>query len=222
MTDTPPDTSADDLYFLEIEAAFAGKRNTPFVFSAKDWALMKSWKDEGIPLAIVLEAMATAFERQAASGRRKVISSLSYCRYAVKELWHERRDLHVGASGNVPEADPQQILTSLSEELSRNAQQCDGPVRDLLSAAASNVLAAASARGVPQIEEALMRLEDTLLGELAAALPEAERSRIEEEITQQLRGFESAGAEVLQKTRDANLKRLLRRMFSIPRLSLFG
>lgn len=222
MTHTPPDTSADDLYFLEIEAAFAGKRNTPFVFSAKDWALMKSWKDEGIPLAIVLEAMATAFEKQAASGRRKVISSLSYCRYAVKELWNERRDLHVGASGNVPEANPQEILTSLSERLSQIAEQCDGPMRDLLRSAAASVQTAASAGGVPQIEEALMTMEEKLLGDLAAVLPEAERSRIEEEINEQLSGFESSGADVLQKTRDANLKRLLRRRFSIPRLSLFG
>ena len=75
--------TADADYFLEIEAHFALRRNTPFILSAKDWALMQKWRAEGIPLPVVIEAIDSVFEKNETSGRRKVISSLSYCRHAV-------------------------------------------------------------------------------------------------------------------------------------------
>src|ERR671935_1782558 len=81
-------------YYLEIEAHFAHRRQTPFILSAKDWALMRKWHDEGIPLPVVIEAIDSVFEKNETSGRRKVISSLSYCRHAVKEMWNERRELY--------------------------------------------------------------------------------------------------------------------------------
>ena len=81
----------DDDYFLEIEAHFAQRRGTPFILSAKDWALMRKWADESIPLPVVIEAIDGVFEKNETSGRRKIISSLSYCRHAVKEWRWERR-----------------------------------------------------------------------------------------------------------------------------------
>src|SRR5436853_5501972 len=92
--------AADD-YFLEIESHFAMRRGTPFILSAKDWALMKTWAEGGIPLPVVIEAIDTVFEK--AAERKKIVNSLSYCRHAVKELWSERKELQVGASGTVPE-----------------------------------------------------------------------------------------------------------------------
>ena len=67
-------------YFLEIESHFAAKRATPFILNAKDWALMKKWFDDGIPLTVVIEAIDSVFEKNETSGQRKMISSLSYCR----------------------------------------------------------------------------------------------------------------------------------------------
>src|SRR5262249_880055 len=106
-----------DEYYLEIEAHFAHRRGTPFILSAKDWALMRKWADEGIPLPVGIEAIASAFETNEASGRRKVISSLSYCRHAVKELWDARRDLYVGGSEVTPEVSPEAKLESLAQRL---------------------------------------------------------------------------------------------------------
>jgi hypothetical protein len=62
--DTPPET-----YFQEIEAHFALRRGTPFILNAKDWALMKKWYEDGVPLPIVIEAIDTGCERNEASGR---------------------------------------------------------------------------------------------------------------------------------------------------------
>src|SRR4051794_37086765 len=94
-----PPVSSD--YFLEIESHFAMRRGTPFVLSAKDWALMKKWADDAIPLPVVIEAIDSVFEK--AAERQKRVNSLSYCRHAVTELWKERRELQVGANEAVPE-----------------------------------------------------------------------------------------------------------------------
>src|SRR5438874_5395902 len=93
-------------YFEDIEAHFAARRGTPFILSAKDWVLMKSWHDEGVPLPVVIEAIDSVFEKNETSGRQKKINSLSYCRHAVKELWKERKEMLVGAAGETPEAAP--------------------------------------------------------------------------------------------------------------------
>src|SRR6266446_212403 len=106
-----------DDYFLEIEGHFAHRRGTPFILSAKDWALMRKWRDEEIPLPVVIEAIDGVFEKNETSGRRKVISSLSYCRHAVKELWDARRDLYVGGSEVTPEASPETRLGELANRL---------------------------------------------------------------------------------------------------------
>src|SRR5437870_13370302 len=104
-------------YFEEIEGHFAARRGTPFILSAKDWALMKSWHDEGVPLPVVIEAIDTVFEKNATSGRQKKINSLSYCRHAVKEMWKERKEMLVGAAGVTHEAETAQLLDALAAQL---------------------------------------------------------------------------------------------------------
>ena len=146
---------ASDDYFLEIEAHFAFRRATPFILSGKDWALMQRWRDEGIPLPIVIEAIDSVFEKNETSGRRKVISSLSYCRHAVKELWDARRDLYVGGSDTTPEASPE---TRLEELANRLEEPFASRVRDL-----------ARERSVPRIEERLMEIERELIDSLIAS-----------------------------------------------------
>src|SRR3979411_88188 len=112
------DPMASDDYYLEIEAHFAFRRATPFILSGKEWARMQRWREEGIPLPIVIEAIDSVFEKNETSGRRKVISSLSYCRHAVKELWLDRKELQVGARAETPEAAPEELLRRLADALS--------------------------------------------------------------------------------------------------------
>src|SRR5207245_4904910 len=78
---------------------------------------MRKWHDEGIPLPVVIEAIDSVFEKNETSGRRKVISSLSYCRHAVKELRRERKDLFIGGESTIPESSPAVILERLADQL---------------------------------------------------------------------------------------------------------
>src|SRR5438067_7652451 len=103
---------------------------------------MKKWQGDGVPLPVIIEAIDSVFEKNETSGRRKIISSLSYCRHAVKELWDARRDLYVGGSEVTPEVSPEARLESL-------AQQLREPF-------ASRVRALAKEQSVPRIEQRLM------------------------------------------------------------------
>ena len=190
--------SAD--YFLEIESHFAHRRGTPFVLSAKDWVLMKKWAEDGIPLPVVIEALDSVFDKQEEKGKK--VNSLSYCRHAVKEMWDERRALQVGAEGASPEEDPGQRLELLAAALEAASAGAFAPrVRKL-----------ASLRSLPKIEEALMELEEELIGALATGELRAEAARI-------------AGAGLDEKVRartiEANLRRVVREHYGLPRLTVF-
>ena len=136
-------------YYTEIESHFALRRGTPFVLSAKDWHLMKRWHDDGIPLPIIIEAIDTVFEKNETSGRKKTISSLSYCRHAVKELWDERKELAVGDDATTPEASPAVALEALATELEAS---------DVARFFAPRIRELERMKSVPKIESRLMEL----------------------------------------------------------------
>jgi len=216
------DTDAET-YFTEIEAHFAFRRGTPFILSGKDWALMKSWHDAGIPLAIVLEAIDTAFDARERSGRKSPISSLSYCRHAVVDLWEERRQQLVGGHGSVPELDPTGHVRQLAATLEQIARTTSDDAAEALTEAyrALNELAE-KGRSAPAIEERLIEIENRMIESLLDAVPDQRRLEMLSTIDAELERYDIPDEEVRSKTRDANLRRLLRRELQIPRLSLFG
>ncbi len=189
--------SAD--YFQEIEFHFASRRGTPFVVSPKDWQVMKTWAEAGVPLPVVIEALDSVFEKREAKG--KSVSSLYYCRHAIKELWDERRELQIGSETIAPEEAPGPRLDALALALDtfpEYAKRVRGLIRE---------------QSVPRIEEALMELETELVESLVANAPQL-RAQAE-----QL----AAGADekVRARSTDAHLRRIVREHFDIPRLTLF-
>lgn len=215
-------TATDD-YFKEIEAQFAFRRGTAFVFSGKDWALMKSWHESGIPLAIVLEAIDTAFDSRERTGRKGVISSLSYCRHAVTELWEERRQQLVGSEGGVPELSPVARVAELAGTLRELAGEHEAAVSSVIEDAVVRLDELASKeRSAPSTEDGLIAIETALVDGLLDAIPAGERDEMIESIEQELSRYAIANEETREKTRDANLRRLIRQKLRIPRLSLFG
>ena len=91
----PADPGLDEAaYATRIEDAFIAERGTPFLVSAKDWGLIRGWRDAGVPADTVVRAVREAFERRRARGQAGKISSLAYCADAVSERWEmERRGL---------------------------------------------------------------------------------------------------------------------------------
>jgi hypothetical protein len=201
------DVGADDDYFLEIEAHFARRRNTPFILSAKDWTLMQKWKEEGVPLPIVIEAIDSVFEKNEASGRRKVINSLSYCRHAVKEIWSDRKELQVGARADTPEAAPEELLNRLADALGNWPTFAD-TVRELVRE-----------RSVPKIEEQLIEIERQLIDSILSAMPDPTGFR--RDVLAALGDTSKLDEKTRLRTEEANLRRVVRTKFGIPRLTLF-
>jgi hypothetical protein len=199
----------DGEYFLEIEGHFARRRNTPFILSAKDWALMQKWRVEGVPLPVVIEAIDSVFDKNETSGRRKVISSLSYCRHAVKELWSDRKELQVGARAETPEAAPEELLHRLAEALA------EWPL------ARDAVLAVAREKSVPRIEERLIEIEHDLIEEIMRSLPISESDAIRREVVTALGDTSKLDEKTRRRTEEANLRRVVRSKFGLPRLTLF-
>lgn len=194
---------ASEDYFVEIEAHFAARRGTPFILSGKDWVLMKKWHDDGVPLAVVIEAIDAVFMKNEG---KKTINSLSYCKHAVKDLWNERKELLVGEHATTPETDYAQQLSALAAAL------------DAFPDIASEVRALVSEKSVPRIEERLIELEAELIAHAVATLPPSDVSAIRAEVS---RGLGGVDEKVRGRTEEANLRRVVRERFGLPRLTLF-
>jgi hypothetical protein len=74
-------------YFTETEDHFRAARGTGlFLLSPLDWALIETWKDNGIPLEAVLRGIDRAFEkRTSAKSKLGQVNSLAYCAQAVMQ-----------------------------------------------------------------------------------------------------------------------------------------
>lgn len=203
-------------FFLEIESHFALRRNSPFIFNAKDWALMKEWHDTGVPLAVVIEAMDQVFEKNESSGRRKTISSLSYCKHAVKDLWQERKELYIGGGDETPESDAGPMLEALASAI----EAASAPPA-VLSETARRVRELAALKSVPTIEEALIDLEHELIEQVVTSLAPDDRAELQSDITRSLGDTSRLNEKTRARTEEANLRRLVRDRFLLPRLTLF-
>ena len=69
-------------YLSDIEAAFVKRRGANMFLSSKDWQLMQSWEQQGVPLHIVIRAINEVFDKT-----DKKISTLAYCENAVEEAF---------------------------------------------------------------------------------------------------------------------------------------
>jgi hypothetical protein len=102
---SPADPGLDEsAYATRIEDAFIAERGTPFLVSAKDWILIRGWREAGVPVDTVVRAVRETFEKRRARAQVGKISSLAYCADAVSERWEmERRGL-VGKEDAPPAA----------------------------------------------------------------------------------------------------------------------
>ena len=119
-------------YFTEIEEYFLTKRGTHLLVSPLDWCLIELWKENEIPLHVVLRGIDRSFEGIKSAGK-KPPRSLSYCHPAVVQAFEEYRHAMVGASTaaaetRVSEQLPQEELIRHLEDLQDSLQQHRGEV----------------------------------------------------------------------------------------------
>ncbi len=222
-TDPAADAAARD-YFTAIETEFIRRRGSPFLLSPKDFELIRRWRELGIPADDVCRGIADAFDRRAERGALSRINSVSYCEGAVLEAWETNASARVGkVRAGSEEGDTESVLDRLSDALTRSAAG-NPAASDAIGNAVKAVRKLQGAgRSAEQIEASLARLEKKLLKEAAGSLPDGVMAEIEAEADRRLSGDrEAMEARAFQRTRDVLVRRRLRQVLGIPRLSLLG
>ncbi len=216
------ETEADRAYYAAGEAAFIRRRGTPFLLSPRDFALLKQWRELGVPIEAVEQGIDDAFSRREERGSTGRVNSLAYCRDAVLSAWERRAETSVGrGQGREAAPDVEGGLGRLQERLAALAARRTDLAEPVESARRSLERLARGSRAPGEVEESLARLDRKLASSLYEALPEEERRRIDEEIARQLRALrDRMDEETAHRTSRALARRLLRERLDLPRLSL--
>jgi hypothetical protein len=228
-------------YFTEIEDTFVRRRGKHLFLSPLDWALMENWKQQDIPLHLVLRAIERAFDSFEARPRKRSVKSLLYCQEEVEAQFAEWLESRVGSnetsrteekeedSAHFSKAAIQQHLQQNITVLERlaKARAGDAQLAESLTRAANRLrelLEELNDRGAidaRRIEDSLTGVErmlnDSLLAELSAGVEFVTR-----EIKEELKPYRGQmEPSVYDQTLNNLLLKRLREKFGVPRLSLF-
>jgi hypothetical protein len=230
---------AGDAYYRAVEEEFVRRRGAAMLLSPRDWSLIGEWKEAGVPLRVVLQAINNifdAFERRAPEGRR--INSLSYCRQEVLALHDLYRTLRAVEAGRPQGPDEAAGRSAAVRHLGRLARQIRVSMAGASEARRDRLVASLARVGAElkhvrkeirdglleprALEDRLRALDEDLLEAVRASLPAAEVASLEETAARTL--VPAGGrmsAEARERTRLAHEARLLREAAGLPRLTLF-
>ena len=230
-------------YFTEIEDTFVRRRGKHLFLSPLDWALMETWKQQGIPLHIVLRGIERSFDSFEAKPRKRTVKSLLYCQEEVEAQYAEWTDARVGASSSSggsgdSEQTPfsleaitehlQQSRTTLVQLAEARRQQREDDLSEAMSRAAALLaeigqdLEGGAPLDTRKLEDSLTGLErllnDSMLAVASAGDLEAQKNAVKEQLKPYRNQMEAA---VYNQTFNNLLLKRLREQFAVPRLSLF-
>lgn len=204
-------------YFTEIEQFYQSKRESFTLLSTLDWVLIENWKDQGVPLEVVLKGIDRAF-----SHARRKINSLAYCIRAIEEVIEEQKETRTDR----PEL-PQIPAEEITRYLSDLAARIDATSNAFPEFTSKITAIAASIRAVEtgsfrEADQTLSALEDRLISILRVAVEETVLVEIQREVASELGPFRSTmTTEQLAMLEQQLLKRKLLERYDVPRLSLF-
>ncbi|HET6974255.1 MAG TPA: hypothetical protein VFH96_09540 [Pyrinomonadaceae bacterium] len=227
-------------YFTEIEDAFVRRRGKHLFLSPMDWALMETWKQQGIPLHIVLRGVEKSFDSYEARPRKRSVKTLLYCQEEVESQYAEWVEAHVGSANASAETDSDKTpfsFAAISEHLqrSRNAlselaasrKQEDDLCEALTRAIALLVdiekdFASGATLDTRKLEDSLTGLERMLNDSMLSVAGASTLNEFKKEVKDQLKPYRSQmDAAAYKQTYDNLLLKRLREQFALPRLSLF-
>lgn len=220
------ETEEDRAYYGAAEAAFIARRGTPFLLSPKDFALLKEWRALGIPIEAVEAGLDDAFTRRAERGAAGRVNSLSYCRDAILSAWERRAETSVGRGTGRDGGEPPDVtgaLALLSDRLDAVARAHTSLTEPIESARRSLERLSRSGKSPGEIEASLARLDRRISNEIADALPEERRRRLDADVESLLaKARIRMDRETEEKTRRALTRRTIRGEVGLPRLTLLG
>lgn len=204
-------------YFTEIERYFQSKRESFTLLSTLDWVLIETWKDQGVPLEVVLKGLDRAFSKP----RRKV-GSLAYCAGAVAEVLEEQKGLRTEAPAppEFGEAEVRDYLGRLASSV--RALHERWPEFAARFASIADGIVAIDATDLRAGENALNALEDKLTSIIEIASDESALIEVRNEVERGMAPVRSRmTVEQLAMLERQLWKRKLMERCGVPRLSLF-
>jgi len=113
-------------YFTEIEEHFVRKRGKNILVSPLDWCLIEVWKEQQIPLQVVLRGIDRSFEA-ALRRQKKAPATLFYCHPGIMEAYQEYCAAMVGSR-------EEETGTELTVEQPRSLEHLEQLMRELRKA----------------------------------------------------------------------------------------
>lgn len=229
-------------YFTEIEDAFVRRRGKHLFLSPMDWALMETWKQQGIPLHIVLRGVEKSFDSYEARPRKRTVKTLLYCQEEVEAQYAEWVEAHVGSSTASSEPEPESDKTPFSfAAITEHLQRCLRALSELaksrkheddLSEALTRTIAlladiekdfvSSATLDTRKLEDSLTGLERLLNDSMLSVASSSTLDELKKGVKDQLKPYKAQmDAAVYKQTFDNLLLKSLREQFSMPRLSLF-
>ncbi len=211
-------------YFTEIEEHFQRARATGlFLLSPLDWALIESWKNEGVPLEAVLRGIDAAFEKwRGRKSKIQMVNSLAFCAQAVLT---EAQNMARGTVGRAarPSAPPFAVeeLRAYFEGNAAAARSAGfGETAEALEALAAEI--ETHAADLEELERRLTVLEESAIAAARARQSAEEALEARRELDRQLRPYRGKmAAPQLAMLEKQYLERSLLERVGLPRLSLF-
>ncbi len=221
MTPGADPESGDRDYFEAIEEEFIRLRGAPLLLSPADWRLAQQWRQEGVPLTLVLESIREVFarraERAAASPEapKRRVSSLRYCRAAVEKAWAVYREL-----GAVPPV--RRRPTAIDVPARLGALACALPATlEGVDIWRSRLLGLSGP--APEVEARLAELDIELVAQAFESLAPADREAVvagADEALARMAG--RVDGDRLPDLRQRLVRRSVRERLGLPLLSLFA
>lgn len=220
-----------DTYFTDIENAFCTRRGKHGFVGPTDWQLMEEWKERGVPLHVVLNAIDNVFKNRKDNSRK--VNSISYCKDEVEALFKEWRDSQVGKHDSAEATEPEEdYTTATAAKLTQRMNQLES-IKDAPPAKLSSEIAFVVPllfaeiqefhihKDPQKLEENLTYFENRLRDALFESVPTTEGVKLLLEAEKELSPYRSQiGEDYHQQLRELHLKKL-RERFGVPRLSLF-
>jgi hypothetical protein len=208
-------------YFQSIEEFFVSRRGDPLMLSNADWVLIRSWRQAGIPLRVVLRGIADALDSHTHSwSRGQKVGSLRYCAAEV-EAARERREQAL-ASGTEGEGGIPGALRGFAAAL-RGATGLGPRAAACAQALAPTLEARADDPGpAREVEAWLQSSEQGLLECLAQDAGDRVEQDLAASVEADLAPYRSRlPPRVLEQVREDGRARRLLESKGLPRLSLF-
>lgn len=227
-------------YFTEIEERFQQRRGSLLMLSTLDWALIETWRENGIPLEAVLRGIDNAFDKhdarsQTTTRRVRKVNGLAWCAQSVREAVEQAMEAAIGAQKG-DSADTQENgfeAESVGRYLEQNAAAIEvagltAPADAIAQEVAVRLRALAvgvrtdPGQSLEDLDRTLTVLEEKLLAALLTTTPEEELVGLREQASRELAAYRGKmqATQIKQVQQQFLHKRLLEKR-RLPRLSLF-